>query len=70
MSADTLRGHIMLTAKETARRLRKTDLLKFNMNELAAFNQALGQSGRGSKSELVERLHKRIWSKEYDNLND
>lgn len=56
----------MLTNTERAQVLRTLDLLKQPMNDLAAWCQAFGQSGRGTREELIERLHRQIWRHEYD----
>ena len=52
--------------KRLALRLRELDLAKQSMMNLGAWCQALGQSGRGNKQELIDTLEKHIWSTEYN----
>lgn len=55
-----------VTRSQLAQHLRGVDLLSLSMLELGAACQRLGQSGRGTREELVERVYHHIWRKEYD----
>lgn len=55
-----------LSRKELARELRGVNLQTFSMLVLGAFCQRLGQSGRGTREELVKRVYHQIWRREYD----
>jgi len=58
------------TKKQLARHIRGLDLLKVPMSELAGWCQFFGKTGRGTREELVERVHHEIWRKEYDELGE
>lgn len=52
------RVRIMSKKQELLNHIRSIDLKAQSIGELAAWCQALGQSGRGSKDELVKKLRK------------
>ena len=56
----------MKTRKELAQHVRSLDLLRQSSKEIAAWLQSLGQSGIGTREELIERLYRTIWRGEYD----
>lgn len=56
----------MRTKRDLAQHIRSLDMLKVPTAELAAWLQAFGQSGRGQREELIERLHRQVWRTEYD----
>jgi hypothetical protein len=50
------------TRQERVTRLRVLNLSTMPMTELQMHLQALGQSARGERRELIERLHRAIWT--------
>jgi hypothetical protein len=56
----------MKTTIELAQHIRSLDLLKVPMNELQAWLQAFGQSAKGQREELIERLHRVVWRDEFN----
>lgn len=54
------------TKKEVAQSLRACDLLTIPMRDLGTLCQSFGTSGRGTREELIERLHRALWRKEFD----
>lgn len=49
-----------------ARQLRSLDLLTCPNASLIAWLVALDQPSRGTREELIERLHRMIWQAQYD----
>lgn len=57
---------IVMSKKQRAQILRDTDLRTISWETLGPLCQFFGQSGRGTKDELIARLTKEIWKKEYN----
>lgn len=54
------------THKLLALNLRRRDLLELNDEQLRSSLRFLGQSDRGPTLELMDRLYRHIWERQYD----
>jgi len=70
MAARTVELVIWLRSLGGMNSPRNEGLLGFPMRELQGYLQRLGQSGRGTREELEERLAREIWRAEWGHKID